>query len=99
MVQHQPPHVLVPSLVGYVRIAYGSRKPKHAAYLNKTKIAQDGKKRRTTIRLSEGTSDWIEQWSPELFRKVGYGMAAGVMAVGALGSPVTGIIAAVPVGM
>lgn len=63
--------------------------------------AQDGKGKgpRTTIRLSEGVPDWIEKWSPEVFRKVGYGMAAGVVAAGALGSPATGLVAAVPVGM
>ncbi|CAB1103239.1 unnamed protein product [Ectocarpus sp. CCAP 1310/34] len=47
--------------------------------------------------LSEGTPEWIEQWSPEVFRKVGYGMAAGVVATGALGGPLTGLAAAVPV--
>lgn len=47
--------------------------------------------------LSEGTPEWIEQWSPEVFRKVGYGMAAGVVATGALGGPLTGLVAAVPV--
>lgn len=49
--------------------------------------------------LSEGTPDWIEKWSPEVFRKVGYGMAAGVVAAGALGSPATGAVMAVPVGL
>ncbi|CAM9544710.1 unnamed protein product [Ectocarpus sp. 12 AP-2014] len=47
--------------------------------------------------LSEGTPEWIEQWSPEVFRKVGYGMAAGVVATGALGGPLTGLVVAVPV--
>ncbi|CAM9566539.1 unnamed protein product, partial [Ectocarpus fasciculatus] len=47
--------------------------------------------------LSEGVPDWIEQWSPEVFRKVGYGMAAGVVATGALGGPLTGLVVAVPV--
>ncbi|CAM9990871.1 unnamed protein product, partial [Hapterophycus canaliculatus] len=49
--------------------------------------------------LSEGVPDWIEKWSPEVFRKVGFGMAAGVVATGALGNPVTGMMAAVPVGL
>lgn len=49
--------------------------------------------------LSEGVPDWIEKWSPDVFRKVGYGMAAGVVATGAFGNPVTGMIAAVPVGL
>ena len=73
--------------------------PKHDAPTNEQITAQDGKEARTTIRLSEGVPDWIEKWSPEVFRKVGYGMAAGAVAVGALGSPVTGLVAAVPVGM
>lgn len=60
---------------------------------------QGAKERPRHRRLSEGVPDWIEQWNPEVFRKVGYGMAAGVVAVGALGSPVTGLAAAVPVGM
>lgn len=43
--------------------------------------------------------DWIEKWNSDMFRKVGYGLAAGTVAVGALGSPVAGAIAAVPVGL
>lgn len=76
--------------------------PSHDATRTKTHARthlQDRKETRTTIRLSEGVSDWIEMWSPEVFRKVGYGMAAGCVAVGALGSPTTGLVAAVPVGM
>ncbi|CAN0357480.1 unnamed protein product, partial [Laminaria digitata] len=48
---------------------------------------------------SEGFPDWIEMWSPQTFRKVGYGMAAGAVGLGAFGSPVAGAVAAVPVGL
>lgn len=43
--------------------------------------------------------DWIEKWNPNIFRKVGFGLAAGTVALGALGSPVAGAIAALPVGL
>lgn len=43
--------------------------------------------------------DWVEKWSPRVFKKVGYGLAAGTVAIGALGSPLAGVIAAVPVGL
>lgn len=43
--------------------------------------------------------DWIEEWNPTIFRRVGYGLAVGAVAVGALGGPLGGVIAACPVGL
>lgn len=50
-------------------------------------------------RVDGSMPDWIEKWNPVVFRKLGYGMAAGTVAMGALGSPMAGAMMAVPVGL
>lgn len=53
----------------------------------------------TAARVDGGFPDWIEKWNPTVFRQVGYGLAAGTVAVGALGGPLAGVMMACPVGL
>lgn len=53
----------------------------------------------SVTRVEQRFPGWIEKWNPELFRQVGYGLAAGVLAMGTLGSPMMGVITACPVGL
>jgi hypothetical protein len=44
--------------------------------------------------IAQGLPDYIEQWSPTVFKGVGAGMAVGSLAAGFLSGPITGAVCA-----